>query len=421
MSQTTSITPDESSLRAEVRAWATANWDPNRLVREWWRLLVDSGWGFPSWPTEWFGRNFSAEATAAVRDELARCQVLGPPEGAGPSMAVPALLAFGSEEQKARFIPALAYGEEYWAQFFSEPGAGSDLAAVQARAVPDGDEWVVNGQKTWNSCTLFATRALLVARTDIDVPKHKGIGFFILDLEQPGVDIRPIKQMNGLDEFNEAFLTDVRIPDSQRIGAANGGWSVAMTVLQHERGNYAGGANLELPCVEGGPKFGYLDKTCAQVLAGGRGFANIANALPIGTPEALIDLARRHGKLDDPHIRQRIAAVYARSEALRLTGLRGQAAAKAGKEGGESSLVYLGAVSVVRMCRDLVGEIAGPAAMLWGDALGDTITTAAAHGIQGGSEQIQRNVIGERLLGLPREPQVDRDIPFRDLRVGTQR
>jgi alkylation response protein AidB-like acyl-CoA dehydrogenase len=413
--------PDEDALRREVRDWAVANWDPDRTLRAWWRMLVDSGWGFPTWPEEWFGKGFGAEAADIVRDELARAGVLGAPEGAGPSMAVPALLAFGTDAQKQRWIPTLAYGEEYWAQFFSEPGAGSDLAAVQARAVPDGDEWVVNGQKVWNSCTLFADRALLVARTDVDVAKHKGIGFFILDLDQPGVDIRPIKQMNGLEEFNEAFLTDVRIPDAQRIGAADAGWGVAMTVLQHERGNYAGGGNLELPSVEGGRKFGYVDRTCREVLASDRAFANIANALAIGTPEKMIELARRFDRLGDPHIRQRIAALHARREALRLTGLRGQAAAKAGKEGGESSVVYLGMVSVVRMCRDLVAEIAGPAAMLAGTDIEDTITTAPAHGIQGGSEQIQRNVIGERLLGLPREPQVDRDVPFKLLKVGTQR
>lgn len=419
--QDAGVMPDEELLRAEVRAWVEANWDPDRTVRAWWRILVDSGWGFPTWPEAWFGKGFGPESAAVVREELARTGALGAPEGAGPSMAVPAILAFGTEAQKQKFIPMLAYGEEYWAQFFSEPGAGSDLAAVQARAVRDGDQWICNGQKVWNSCTLFADRALVVARTDVDVPKHKGIGFFILDLDQPGVDIRPIKQMNGLEEFNEAFLTDVVIPDDQRIGAPDAGWGVAMTVLQHERGNYAGGADTRLAAVEGGTKFGYIDRTCRDVVDSGRGFANIANALAIGTPKQVIELARRFGKLDDPHIRQRIAALHARHEALRLTALRGQAAARSGKEGGESSVVYLGAVSVVRMCRDLVAEIAGPAAMLWGDEIADTITTAPAHGIQGGSEQIQRNVIGERLLGLPREPQVDRDVAFKDLRVGTQR
>ena len=418
---TSSTTPDNDELRAAVRQWLDANWDPQRTVRAWWRILVDSGWGFPSWPSAWFGQDLSSEEATVVHEELARANVLGPPEGAGPSMAIPMLLRFGNDAQKQRWIPTLAYGEEYWAQFFSEPGAGSDLAAVQARAVPDGDEWVVNGQKVWNSCTLFADRALLVARTDVDVPKHKGIGFFILDIDQPGVDIRPIKQMNGLEEFNEAFLTDARLPDAQRIGEPNAGWAVAMTVLQHERANFAGGGTFTLRTVEGGERFGYLDRTCADVLAEDRAYANIANGLPIGTPDAMIALARRFDRTDDPIIRQRLAKLHSLYEALRLTGLRGQASAKAGREGGESSVVYLGGVLVARMCRDLVADIAGPAAMLHGTDIADTITIAPAHGIQGGSEQIQRNVIGERLLGLPREPQVDRDVPFRDLRVGTQR
>ena len=415
------VTHDQTALRAEVRAWAQTNWDPGRPVRDWWRLLVDSGWGFPTWPRAWFGKELSADDSSVVLDELAQANVLGPPIGAGPSMAVPMLLAFGSEAQKQRWIPALAYGEEYWAQFFSEPGAGSDLAAVQARAVRDGDEWVVNGQKVWNSCTRFATRALLVARTDVDVAKHRGIGFFILDIDQPGIDIRPIKQMNGLEEFNEAFITDARLPDEQRIGAADGGWAIAMNVLQHERENFPGGGSFVLRQVEGGARFGYLDRTCAEVMAVDREFAKIANGLPIGTPDAVIALARQYGRLGDPVIRQRIASLYSLCEALRLTGLRGQANAKAGKDNAESSIVYLGGVLVARRCRDLVADIAGAAAMLAGTDVAETITIAPAHGIQGGTEQIQRNVIGERLLGLPREPQVDRDVPFRLLKVGTQR
>ena len=172
------------------------NWDDQLTVRDWWRVLADSGWGFPTWPRESFGRGLNTEAASVVYDELARAGVLGPPEGAGPSMGAPTLFLFGSDEQKKRWLPRIAYGEEYWAQFFSEPGAGSDLASVQTRAVRDGDEWVFNGQKVWNSGTLFADRALLVARTDIDAPKHKG-SVLILDVEQTGVEIRPIKQMKG--------------------------------------------------------------------------------------------------------------------------------------------------------------------------------------------------------------------------------
>jgi alkylation response protein AidB-like acyl-CoA dehydrogenase len=338
-------------------------------------------------------------------------------------MGAPTLFLFGDDEQKQRWMPCIAYGEEYWAQFFSEPGAGSDLASVQTRGVRDGDEWVFNGQKVWNSGTLFADRALLVARTDVDVPKHKGIGFFVLDVDQPGVEIRPIKQMNGRSEFNEAFLTDARAPDVNRIGDANGGWSVAMAVLTHERATFAGGGGATiLRSVEGGAKFGHLDRIVADVLAEDRSMANMANGLPISTVDAVIALARRFDRLGDPIIRQRIAGLHALSEALRLTGVRGQAAERSGRAGGgESSIVYLGGVKVVRVYRDLVADICGPYAMIDGSDVAETITIAPAHGIQGGSEQIQRNVIGERLLGLPREPQVDRDVPFRLLKVGTQR
>jgi alkylation response protein AidB-like acyl-CoA dehydrogenase len=415
--------PGAADLRREVRSWVDDNWDAGLTVRQWWRRLADSGWGFPTWPRKWFGRGLGAESATVVYDELARAGVLGPPEGAGPSMGAPTLFLFGSDEQKRRWLPGIAYGEEYWAQFFSEPGAGSDLASVQTRAVRDGDEWIFNGQKVWNSGTLFAERALLVARTDADVPKHKGIGFFILEVDQSGVEVRPIKQMNGRSEFNEAFLTDARAPDTNRIGAADAGWSVAMAVLTHERATFAGGGSATiLRAVEGGAKFGHLDRIVAEVLAEDRSMANMANGLPISTVEAVIALARRFDRLGDPMIRQRIAGLHALSEALRLTGIRGQAAERVGKAGGgESSIVYLGGVKVVRLYRDLVADICGPYAMLGGNDVAETITIAPAHGIQGGSEQIQRNVIGERLLGLPREPQVDRDVPFRLLKVGTQR
>lgn len=402
------------ALRREVREWADANWDPDLTVGQWWQRFADSGWAFPTWPREWFGRGLTVDEGRVAHDELASIGVLGPPEGAGPSMGVPTLLMFGTDEQKRRWLAPLAYGLEYWAQFFSEQGAGSDLASVQTRAERDGDEWVVNGQKVWNSCTLFGDRALLVARTDIDVPKHKGIGFFIIDLDQPGVEIRPIKQMNGRAEFNEAFLTDARVPDSHRIGEPDQGWAVAMTVLAHERANFAGGGGATvMQTVEGGRKFGYLDRTVREVMSEERPFANLANGLAISTPDDAIALARRHGRDRDPHIRQKLARLYSLSEALRLTGERVDEA--------QSSIVYLGGVVKVRLFRDLVADIAGPAALLDGTDVWDTIVTAPAHGIQGGTEQIQRNVIGERLLGLPREPQVDRDVPFRALKVGTQR
>ena len=416
------VSDTDLGLRQEVRAWVSENWAPDLTVRQWWLRLADSGWGYPTWPLDWFGRGLGPIEAGVVQEELAAADVLGPPSGSGTAMGGPVLFMFGTAGQKQRWLPALARGEEHWAQFFSEPGAGSDLAGVQTRAVRDGSHWIVNGQKVWNSGTLFADRALLVARTDPDVSKHKGIGFFVVDLDQPGVEIRPIRQMNGQAEFNETFLTDVRVPDDNLIGGATDGWAVAMAVLAHERSAFAGGGERQLRSPYAGSRAGFLDRPADQVLAEIRHTAHAANALPIGSLADLVGLARERGRLADPLVRQRIAALHAFSEALRLTSLRAHASARSGGDGtAQSSVAYLGGVQLVRMYRDLVAEIAGPYALLGDTEVAETITTAPAHGIQGGSEQIQRNVIGERLLGLPREPQVDRDVPFRLLRVGTQR
>ena len=415
-------TAHESTLRTAVREWIAGAWNPELTLHEWWRILATSGWGYPTWPAEWFGRDLPALDEAVVHDELAAAQVVGPPSGAGPYMGAPVLFMFGTDEQRRRWLPRIAFGEEHWAQFFSEPGAGSDLASVQTRAVRDGDDWIVNGQKVWNSGTQHADRALLVARSDIDVPKHKGITFFVLDLDQPGVDIRPIEQMNGLSEFNETFLTDVRVPDANRIGPEHGGWQVAMAVLSHERSTFAGGGFGGLHSFAAGTRAGLLDRTLTELFATTEPERGTANALPIGTIPAIVELARAHGRLGDPVIRQRIAGLHALSEALRLTAARGEAAENAGGDAGATSSVsYLGGVDVVRRYRDLIGAIVGADALLAGSDEWRSITTAPAHGIQGGSEQIQRNIIGERLLGLPREPAVDRDVPFRELKVGTQR
>jgi alkylation response protein AidB-like acyl-CoA dehydrogenase len=415
---------NEGKLRSEVRSWLGDNWDDRLTVAEWWRRLADSGWGFPTWPREWFGQDLSQEAAVVVREELAQARVLGPPAGGGPAMAAPVILRFGTEAQKRRWLPAIAYGDEHWAQFFSEPGAGSDLASVQTRAVRDGDDWIVNGQKVWNSGTLVADRALLVARTNPDLPKHQGLTFFMIEVVQPGIEVRPIRQMNGYAEFNESFFTDARVADADRLGELGGGWTVALAVLNHERSTFAGGGSgRALPGAESGQRSGNLGRPVGEVLAAAPAGPLSANALPLGSIPAVLALARAHGRGSDPVIRQRIAAVYSLSEALRFTGLRGQEAARAGRGGGaESSVAYLAGVKLIRLYRDLVAEIAGASALVVDDTkVAETITTAPAHGIQGGTEQIQRTVIGERLLGLPKEPQSDRDVPFRFLEVGTRR
>ncbi|MDH3753248.1 MAG: acyl-CoA dehydrogenase family protein [Acidimicrobiia bacterium] len=409
---------ETSSLRAEVRGWLDQNWDPEMSTREWWERLAASGWGFPHWPADHGGLGMTHAASAVVVQEMVAAGVLGPPGGAAPTMGAPIVFAYGTAEQRRRWLPSIARGLEGWAQFFSEPGAGSDLASVQTRAVRDGDEWIVNGQKVWNSGTMESDKALLVARTDVDVPKHRGIGFFIVDVHQPGIEIRPIKQMNGSAEFNEAFFTDARVSDADRIGEPNQGWAVALHVLTHERASHPGGGDGVLKQVHGGERAGYLDRPAGQVMLEADD-ERTANRLPISDLDSLLALAREHGRLDDPVIRQRIAHLHAFGESLRLTQLR--ALVSTSEVGTETSVVYLGAVRLVRLYRDLIGDIAGAAALLDCTDVSDSILTAPCHGIQGGAEQIQMNLIGERILGLPKEPQIDRDVPFKDLRVGTQR
>jgi alkylation response protein AidB-like acyl-CoA dehydrogenase len=418
---------DIERARAEVRAWFVDNWDLQLTLREWWTRLAESGWAYPTWPADSFGKGLSADAAVAVRKELAEAGTVAAPHGIGQTMGAPVIFQFGTDDQKARWLRPIATGEESWCQFFSEPNAGSDLASLQTKAVRDGDEWVVNGQKVWNSGTLTADRGILVARTDSEVPKHRGLSFFVIDVHQPGIEIRPIKQMNGQAEFNETFFTDARVPDANLIGGLNNGWAVAMATLANERSSYAAGADYAVGALPG-EQSGLLDLTVGEVKEWMAAQRRGQTAFPLGSAPALVDLAREFGRLDDPVIRQRIAKLYCLSEAARFTAARAKAAAEAGRPPGpESSLGYVAGVFLARMTRDLGLDIVGASGMLLdGDGARDGAVAAMAlssliHGIQGGTEQIQRNILGERVLGLPKEPQVDRDIPFRELMVGTQR
>ena len=422
------MTVDLDTVRADVRSWIAENWDPTLTVRAWWRLLADSGWGFPTWPVEWSGRGLHPDAAPIVRSELLAAGAMGPPTGMAQSMGGPVLLEFGTEAQKAAYLPAIVSGEEWWCQFFSEPGAGSDLAGVQTRAIRDGDEFVINGQKVWSSSAHLAERGMLLARTDSSVPKHKGLSFFVLDIDQPGVELRPIVQMNGEAHFNESFFTDARVPAANLVGTEGDGWRVALATLAHERTNYAGGGDHTLLSAAPGSKAGDLDRVAGEVLDELNGQVNAHTGFPIGSVDSLVDLARAFGRDGDPSIRQRIAQVHCVAETSRFTGLRAKAAIESGRApGSESSVGYLAGVQLARLTRDLALEIMGPNGMLMGDDshFGGRVTlmaiTTPCHGIMGGAEQIQKNIVGERMLGLPREPAVDRDVPFRDLRVGTQK
>jgi 3-oxocholest-4-en-26-oate---CoA ligase len=417
--------PTGMDVRAEVREWLSANWDPELTLAEWWIRLADSGWGYPTWPREWFGRGLSDDDAAIVREEMRSAGALGPPHGIGQTMGAPVIMQFGTEEQKQRWLRPLATGEEGWCQFFSEPNAGSDLASLQTRAARDGDEWIVNGQKVWNSGTQTAERAILVARTNSNVPKHRGLSFFVIDVDQPGIEVRPIRQLNGHAEFNETFLTDARVPDANLIGGLDNGWAVTMATLANERAAYAAGADYGMGPAPG-RRAGMLDLTVREATE--RTVSRRQVGFPLGSSSAMIELAREFGRTGDPTIRQRIALLHCMAATARWTAARAKAAATAGRPPGpESSLGHVAGVFIARFSRDLGLDIVGAHGTLAGGDSprdGDVVLMALSslvHGIQGGTEQIQRNIVGERVLGLPKEPQVDRDVPFRELLLSRPR
>ena len=222
--------PDE--VRAEVRDWLASHWDPDLALVEWRTLLADSGWACPSWPQEWFGKGLPAWSDSIVHDEIADAGAVGPPVGGGMGLAAPTILAHGPDSLRAKLLHPILTGEHMWCQLFSEPGSGSDLAGLTTRAERDGDEWVINGQKVWNTSAHHAEYGMLLARTDWDVPKHKGISYFALPMHQPGVEVRPLRQMNRHASFNEVFLTDARVPVDMMVGEPGEGWRAA---LDHAR------------------------------------------------------------------------------------------------------------------------------------------------------------------------------------------
>ena len=414
-----------TTIREGAETWFREHWDPDRTLGEWWEDLATSGWGFPTWPTRWFGKGLTSQQAKDVHAARAAVGAVGPPSGIGVMMAGPTIIDCGSDEQCGRFLPAMVSGKEVWCQLFSEPGAGSDLAGLQTRAERDGDEWVVNGQKVWTSGAQFARWGILIARTRIDVPKHEGISYFVIDMDQPGVEVRPLREMTGGATFNEVFLSDARVPNDNVIGEAHGGWRVAVTTLAHER-NSLGASGMT--GAAGGAMIGRndLSRPAGQPSRNGE-TAGIAAAFG-GGGSFVKELPALVGRAEDRVLVDKVMRAYTLLEIARYTGLRVQAAAAAGRgPGPEVSTGKLLASELVRQLRDVGLEALGAGAMLTGEdaPLGGMLQQLAlfspAISIAGGSDQIQRNVIGERVLGLPPEPRVDKDIPFAELRVGTQR
>jgi alkylation response protein AidB-like acyl-CoA dehydrogenase len=412
---------DYEAVRAEAESWLRANWDPDLTVAGWWAKLAESGWGFPTWPRGWFGRGLPAELAPAVREAYTAVGAIGPPASLGQLLGGPTLLTHGSESQLRRFLPELAHGREFWCQFFSEPGAGSDLAGLETRAVRDGDEWVLNGQKVWTSGAQYADRGMLVARTDPDVPKHQGLTYFIVDLDQPGVEVRPLHQMNGADGFNEVFFTDARVGNDRIVGEENDGWAVAVTTLMFERFMTA------VPSADPGRKRAQLDVRAGDVASGAVRGSREMSAYA-GAVDLVTRAARELGVERDPVRRQGLAALAVREEVLRLAALRAADAVRAGRRpGAEGSARKLARSELARTVREVGMGVLGARGMLAGPGtpgegrIQHLALTSPGTSIAGGTDEIQRNIVGERVLGLPREPRVDRDVPFRELKVGTQR
>ncbi len=408
-------TPAEAKLREEIRAWLSEHWREDMSRERWWGVLADSGWAAPLWPKEYGGRGSSASEAIIFNQERQAIGAEPPPRGIGVPMAGPTIIQHGTEEQRQRFLAPMLRGEEMWCQLFSEPGAGSDLAAIQTKAVRDGDEWVVSGQKVWTTHAQLASWGILMARHDPALPKHQGITYFICDMKAPGVEIVPLKEMTGEAIFNEVFLNEVRISDDLRVGAVGDGWKVSMTTLANERmalglgglGGTAAGAPVDLAEADAESSL----ETMGKLIARG--------------PHAMVELTRQAGLIDDPVTRQKLAKVFTMYEVNRFTGYRITTSLMKGQGPGvEASTGKLAYNQLVRAVADYLVAISGTGAM--GAVDDDKLLKTAerlnlvvpATSIYGGTDQIQRNIISERVLGMPKEPRTDAEIPFNEIRKG---
>ena len=372
------FTDEQLAFRDELRDWFAANppgdepTDEAEQLRwrvDWQRRLNDGGWAGVHWPKEYGGRGASLMETAIFFEELGRSGGPLPVNTLGLLLAGPTLMVWGDDAQKERYLPTILSAEEIWCQGFSEPEAGSDLAGLKTRAVKDGDDWVVTGQKVWTSGAQYSKWCMLVARTDQDAPKHKGLTYFILDMEQDAVQVRPLRQITGEAEFNELFIEEARIPDENVVGGIGNGWMVAITTLMHERA--------------------------------GIGFSS-AVGLKIALGE-LMELVREKGLADDDVIRQRIGQLYIESEVLRLTASRGLTQQmKTGIPGPEGSLVKWQWSDTNQALTELATEVRGPEGPVVDDEWTYRFLRARANSIEGGTTEILRNIVAERVLGLPR-------------------
>jgi alkylation response protein AidB-like acyl-CoA dehydrogenase len=372
------LSPSEEAFRDELRAWLIGN-HPGRepdgdlagfeFRRGWQHHLHEAGWAGVSWPREYGGRGATLVEQAIYNEEFVRAKAPSAANVLGLAMGGPTVIAHGSEEQKRRYLEPILSASEIWCQGFSEPGAGSDLASVKTRGVRDGDGWVVTGQKVWTTLAQHAKWCMLVARTDPDAPKHKGLTYFLMDMEQDGVQVRPLRQITGEAEFNELYIEEARIPDENIVGGEGNGWAVAITTLMHERATLAFGLQI---------------------------------AVKLALRE-LMDLVRERGATGDPLVRDRLAQLYIEAEVLRLNAYRGLSAImRDGVPGPEGSLGKWQWAEVNQALTELAMDLRGPRAVLQDDTWTFRFLRARANSIEGGTTEILKNIVAERVLGLPR-------------------
>jgi alkylation response protein AidB-like acyl-CoA dehydrogenase len=412
------------SIAEDAPAWIAANWDPELTLAEWWDRLWESGYAYPAWPAGLGGFAASAAETRKVTTALGAAGVIGAPSGNGPNMGGPTLIAHATAEQQQRFLPPMGRGRQQWCQLFSEPGAGSDLASLATKAERDGEEFVVTGQKVWNSKADVSEWGMLLARTNPDVPKHRGLSFIMIDMRQPGVEVRPLVQMNGAAEFCEVFLTEARARVADVIGPLDDGWNVARTTLTHERASAAAGRGRGVVTVLAGSIEGPLDRPVGELAAA----AQRATADPAKRGELLlnsrtmIQLAKEFGADHDAARLDQVMRYYIHSEVYRLNGQRARDQARTAQRGPDPSMMKLDLAMLAHESRDLSLSLVGAEGMLVGDDAADhgrvqrAALSAFVPSLGGGTNEIQRNIIAERTLGLPREPGSDNEVPFRELR-----
>ena len=394
-----SLTPEQDAFREQVRAWLKENiprdWsrrvmasaevprpEAYQFLRDWQRTLYDAGFVGLTWPKEYGGRGLTFMEELILHEEMALAKAPQILNILGVGMAGPTIIAYGTEEQKKRYPAKILSCEEIWCQGYSEPNAGSDLASLQTRAVKDGEYWVINGQKVWTSLAHVSDRMMLLARTDPDVPKHKGITYFLLDMRTPGVTVKPLRQITGDPEFNEVFFDNVRVHESEILGGLNNGWQVGLTTLMYERLALGFGLQVRLRIALDG----------------------------------LIELARRMEKegrvlTKDPVMRQKIAQLWIDTECLKYLGARAITKLLKGEiPGPEASIGKMIWVETHQKLQELAMEIEGPYSQLvrgsdWAVESGVwqyTFLRSRANSIEGGTTEVQKNIIGERILGLPK-------------------